>query len=245
MITFVVRGAKVRFVTGGVLLACVTMLLAACTGSPSSSAASGRPAAPGSPAPAGSTPASSATASSASAGSAPSSPAPAGPPSSAPVGPASTPASPAAVAVAGAWSGTGVCPDLQVKLGLAQGTSNTTYQVIQFVNHGSVPCIMDGYPGVNLAGGTPAAPIGLPAAHTGSQASKEVTLQPGGVGNALLQITNARTYLAATCGPVQAQYLIVYRPNRAAPVKVAYGTTACSRPVRMLQISAISLGTGG
>jgi len=24
-----------------------------------------------------------------------------------------------------------------------------------------------------------------------------------------------------------------------------YGTTACSQPVRMLQISAISLGTGG
>jgi hypothetical protein len=39
--------------------------------------------------------------------------------------------------------------------------------------------------------------------------------------------------------------LIVCRPNRAAPVKLAYGTTACSRPVRTLQISAISLGTGG
>ena len=30
-----------------------------------------------------------------------------------------------------------------------------------------------------------------------------------------------------------------------APVKRAYGTTACSQPVRMLQISAISLGAGG
>ena len=68
---------------------------------------------------------------------------------------------------------------------------------------------------------------------------------PGGVGNALLQITDARTYATAKCGPVQAQYLIVYRPNNAAPVQLAYGTTACSKPVRMLQISAISLGTGG
>ncbi len=42
-----------------------------------------------------------------------------------------------------------------------------------------------------------------------------------------------------------ATYLIVYRPNQAAPVKLAYGTTACSQPARMLQISAISLGTGG
>ena len=132
-----------------------------------------------------------------------------------------------------------------MKLGLAQGTSNTTYQVIEFVNRGSVACVMDGYPGVNLAGGSPVAPIGLPAAHTAFPSAKMVTLQPGGAGNALLQITNARTYAAAACGPVQARYLIVYRPNRAAPVKLAYGTTACSRPVRMLQISAISLGPGG
>ena len=150
------------------------------------------------------------------------------------------------MAVAGAWSGTGgLCPDLQVKLGLAQGTSNMTYQVIDFVNHGSVACIMSGYPGVNLASGTPAAPIGLPATHTGSPAPRLVTLQPGEVGNALLQITDAHTYATATCGPVLAQYLIVYRPDQAAPVKLAYVTTACSQPVRMLHISAISPGTGG
>ncbi len=39
--------------------------------------------------------------------------------------------------------------------------------------------------------------------------------------------------------------LSVYRPNQAASVKLAYGATARSQPVRMLQISAISLGTGG
>jgi hypothetical protein len=216
-----------------VLLASVAVLLTACTGSSGSSAASGSPATSASSVPANSIPASSIPAGSA----------------STPAGSASTPAPPAsssAVSVAGAWSGTGaLCPNLQVKLGLAQGTSNTTYQVIEFVNHGSVACIMSGYPGVNLAGGTPTAPIGLPAAHTASPAARLVTLQPGGAGNALLQITDARTYATAKCGPVQAQYLIVYRPNNAAPVKLAYGTTACSKPVRMLQISAISLGTGG
>jgi hypothetical protein len=221
-------------VTRWVLLACATVLLTACTGSSGSSAASGSPAT--SATSAASAPASSAPASSPSSGSVLSTPASTSTP------PASNPA----VAVAGAWSGHGaLCPDLQVKLGLAQGTSNTTYQVIDFVNHGSVACIMSGYPGVNLAGGTPAAPIGLPAAHTEFPAARLVTLQPGGVGNALLQITDAHTYATAKCGPVQAQYLIVYRPNNAAPVKLAYGTTACSQPVRMLQIGAISLGTGG
>ena len=128
--------------------------------------------------------------------------------------------------------------------GVRGDASHLPHRVVRFIRRlrpGHLGFLRSG----QLAGGTPVAPIGLPAAHTEFPAAKEVTLQPGGVGNALLQITNARTYPAATCGPVQAQYLIVYRPNRAAPVKLAYRTTACSQPVRMLQISAISLGTGG
>ena len=163
-----------------------------------------------------------------------------------PTGPAASASSlPPAVSVAGSWSGYGPCPDLQVKLGLAQGTSNTTYQVIDFTNHGQASCVLDGYPGVNLAGGTPVAPIGLPAAHTAFAQAKEIILQPGAVANALLQITDAHAYSTAKCGPVPAQYLIIYRPNEAGAVKVPYGTTACSRAVQMLQISSVSAGTGG
>ncbi len=209
---------------GAALLAGVTVLLAGCTGSGGSPTAASRPSAwesSASPTPAGTAPASTAPAGTAGAASPPS-------------------------AVAGAWSGTGaLCPGLQVKLGLAQATPNTTYQVIEFVNRGSATCIMSGYPGVNLAGGTPVAPIGLPAAQGLAAAAKVVILPAGGVANALLQITNARTYATARCGPVQARYLIVYRPHQAAPAEVAFGATACSQPVRMLQINALSPGTGG
>ena len=202
MITSAVRGASARFAAGGSLLACATVLLAACTGSSGSSAASGPQI-------------------------------------------RSTAATGPTAAVAGAWSGTGaLCPDLQVKLGSARGTSKVTRQVIKFVNHGPVACAMSGYPGVNLAGGTPAAAIGLAAAHAEAGAAT-VTLQPGGAGHALLQITNAHTYAPASCGPVQTQYLIVYRPDHAAPVELPYATTACFQRVQMLQISAISPGTGG
>jgi Domain of unknown function (DUF4232) len=225
-------------VAGAALLACVTVLLTACTGSSGSSTAASRPSASASSAPASTAPASTAPASTAGT---PASSVPA----TAPASPASGATSPPA-AVAGAWSGTGApCPDLQVKLGLAQATPNTTYQVIEFVNHGSGTCIMSGYPGVNLAGGTPVAPIGLPAAQGPASAAKVVILPPGGAANALLLITNAHTYSTATCGPVQARYLIVYRPHQAAPVEVAFGATACSQPVRMLQINAMSPGTGG
>jgi hypothetical protein len=239
VITFVTRVASGRLVAGAALLAGVTVLLAGCTGSDGSSTVASRPSASessASPTPVGTAPASTAPASTAPVG-------------TAPVGTAGTPASGAtspSAAVAGAWSGTGaLCPGLEVKLGLGQATPNTTYQVIEFVNHGSATCIMSGYPGVNLAGGTPVAPIGLPAAQGPAAAAKVVILSAGGVANALLQITNARTYATAACGPVQARYLIVYRPHQAAPVEVAFGATACSQPVRMLQINALSLGTGG
>jgi Protein of unknown function (DUF4232) len=216
-------------VLGGGALACATMLVTACTGSSSSPAASGNSAA------------------SATADPAPSSPTAAGSSAAAPSGASSGSASstPAAVSVAGAWSGYGPCPDLEVQLGLAQGTTNTTYQVIDFTNRGQAGCVLQGSPGVNLAGGTPVAPIGLPAAYSGFAKAREITLQPGGVANALLQITDAHDYSSVRCDPVQAQYLIIYRPDDAVPVKLAYNTTACSRAVQMLQVSAVSVGTGG
>lgn len=216
------------------VLACATMLVTACTGSSGSSAAGDSPA-------------------SATADPAPSAPTVSGSPA-APSSGAETPSgasssgissSPAAVSVAGAWSGFGPCPDLEVRLGLPQGTTNTTYQVIDFINRGRVGCILQGSPGVNLAGGTPVAPIGLPAARSGFPKARTITLQPGGVANALLQITDASDYSSARCGPVPAGYLIIYRPDGAAPVKLAYATTACSTAVQMLQVSAVSLGTGG
>jgi len=114
-----------------------------------------------------------------------------------------------------------------------------------FTNRGTLSCVLDGYPGVNLAGGVPVAPIGLPAAHTAFAKAKEIVLQPGAVANALLQITDARDYADAQCGPVQAEYLIIYRPDNAAPYRLPYATTACSRAVRMLQVSSVSVGTGG
>jgi Protein of unknown function (DUF4232) len=225
-------------VAGSVVLACVTMIVAGCTGSSGSSAASGRSSSP----PASTSPGSPGSGAPGSSGPASSSPAAPASPTAPATGASSAPPP---VSVAGSWSGYGPCPDLQVKLGLAQGTSNTTYQVIDFTNRGSLSCILDGYPGVNLAGGTPVAPIGLPAAHNDFAKAKEIVLQPGAVANALLQITDAHTYSTAKCGPVQAQYLVIYLPDNAAAAKLAYGTTACSRAVRMLQVSGVSDGTGG
>jgi hypothetical protein len=150
-----------------------------------------------------------------------------------------------AVSVAGAWSGYGPCPDLQVKLGLSQGAGPVTYQVIVFTNHSGRTCFIDGVPGVNLAGGPRAATIGLPAAQASVAQAKRIAVLPGASANALLTIQQAASYSSAACGPVPAQYLLVYLPNVATPAKVPYRTTACSRAVQMMQVSVANRGTGG
>jgi hypothetical protein len=133
-----------------------------------------------------------------------------------------------------------------VKLGLVEHDPAVTYQVIDFTNHSSVTCVITGYPGVSLAAGSPAVPIGMPAGHTALTVPEKVlTLRPGGVANATLEITDARHYAQGKCGPVQARYLIVYRPNQANPVTLSYTATACSKPLQLLQVSAVSIGTGG
>jgi hypothetical protein len=129
-----------------------------------------------------------------------------------------------------------------VKLGLAQHDPSVTYQVIDFTNHGPKTCVIYGYPGVSLAAGTPAVPVGLPAAHNTSAPPKVVTLVRGGVVNALLQITTSTPQ--DKCGPVPATHLIVYLPN-AGSVKLPFTATACSKRTQIMQISVVSLGTGG
>jgi hypothetical protein len=146
--------------------------------------------------------------------------------------------------VAGSWSGFGACRDLTVTLGISQRDRGVTYQVIDFTNKGPVTCVLEGYPGVSLTVGPAAVPIGLPAAHNTAQPEKPVTLIRGGVANALLQINTAHT-ARASCSPVQARYLIVYRPNGASPVTLPYAATACASLVRIMQVSPVALGTGG
>lgn len=148
--------------------------------------------------------------------------------------------------VAGTWSGYGPCPDLEVKLGPSEHDPAVTYQVIEFTNRGPVSCILSGYPGVSLAAGTPAVPVGLPAGHTGFKVpAKLLMLRPGAAANATLEIPDVHRYPQGNCGPVQAQHLIVYRPNETSPVSLAFTAMACSKSIQLLQVSAVSLGTGG
>jgi hypothetical protein len=162
-------------------------------------------------------------------------------------GPSGTGATSSSPSSSGTRTGAAPCPSryLAVKAGLAQGTAGSVYQVIVFTNISKVTCSLHGYPGVSLAGGTPVTQIGLAASESTVTPRKLVVLKPGAVANALLRITDALNYPTSTCGPVKADYLIIYPPNQTTPIPLAYTATACSKPVRILAVSVVQPGSGG
>jgi len=149
-----------------------------------------------------------------------------------------TPAAPGAAAP---------CPtrSLGLKPGLSQGAAGSVYQVLDFTNISNVTCTLYGYPGVSLAGGSPVAQVGLAASEDATTPRKLVTLAPGQVANALLRIVDALNFPASTCGPVKTQWIQVYPPNQTTPIYLAYKTTGCSKPVRILSVTVVQAGSGG
>lgn len=156
--------------------------------------------------------------------------------SSSPAAP-TTPASPAAAPGC-------ATRDLQVKLGVSQGTAGSTYTVIDFTNIGTGTCTLYGYPGVALAGGSPVAQIGAAAAESDATPRLLVTLAPGATGNALLRIVDAGNFPPGKCHPVTASFLQVFPPNQTTPTYVATSTQACAKPVRLLTIGVVQPGSG-
>jgi hypothetical protein len=161
--------------------------------------------------------------------------------STAAASPATGAASPTAAGAAPA------CPtrSLGVKLGLAQGAAGSTFQVIDFANISNGPCTLYGYPGVSLAGGKPVTQIGLAAAESHTTPRKLITLAPGAVANAVLQIVHAVNFPAAKCQLTTADYLQIYPPNQTTPAYLHYSSQTCAKRIQILTISVVQAGRGG
>jgi len=160
---------------------------------------------------------------------------------------ASPTASPVSASSPAAPAGPAPCPtrSLGLKAGLSQGTAGSLYTVIDFTNISEVTCTLYGYPGVAQAGGHPVTQIGLAAAESHVSARQLVTLAPGAVASALLQIVDAGNFAPSRCGPVKASYLQIYPPNQTTPVYLSYAWQACSKRVRLLTVSVVVPGSGG
>lgn len=132
--------------------------------------------------------------------------------------------------------------DLKIYLGLGQGAMGSTYQNIDFQNIGSSTCVLYGYPGVSLAGGSPVSQIGPAAEEDPSTPRQVVILAPGDTGNALLRLTHTGVFPPSPCNPTAAAYLQIYPPNQTTPAYIAYTATTCSGPVHTLLIQATRPG---
>jgi Domain of unknown function (DUF4232) len=134
---------------------------------------------------------------------------------------------------------------LGASAGIGQGTPGSSYVVIDFKNLNNYPCTLYGYPGVSLAGGKPVTQIGQAATENPATPRQLVTLAPGSVANALLQIVHAAGYPAQKCAPVTAHWLQIYPPNQSVPIYLHYTAQACAKPVRLLAVNVVVPGSGG
>ena len=184
-------------------------------------------------------PSTSATVPSTASGSAPSATLP--PATTAPAGPSPSTAAP------GGAAGTPACPSsgLRVSLGSASGAAGSVYRYIEFTNVSATSCTLYGFPGVSLLGGSPARQIGAAATRAPNSRPSLVTLAPGRTASALLRVSDAGNYPAATCHQVASTTLRVYPPNQTVPRTVPYASTGCAAAsVKLLQVNAVQPGTG-
>ena len=143
--------------------------------------------------------------------------------------------------------GVPACPNgsLKVTQGLGQGYAGGVYEVIDFTNTSGATCTLYGYPGVALVSGPPYAQIGLAAKRGTTTPAAVVTLAPGAVANATLQIVDALNYPTATCSPAAATDLQVFPPGQTVAVYLPNKSEACAEPVQTTFIGPVQAGSGG
>jgi hypothetical protein len=143
--------------------------------------------------------------------------------------------------------GAPACPNgsLKVTQGLGQGYAGGVYEVIDFTNTSGSTCTLYGYPGVSLVSGPPYVQLGLAAKRTTNTPVTQITLAPGDVANALLQIVEALNFPTATCSPAAATDLQVFPPGQTAAVYLPNTSEACAEPVQTTFIGPVQAGSGG
>jgi hypothetical protein len=161
---------------------------------------------------------------------------------SSPAVPSSAPSSPAASPsdVAAAGCATSVLKAV-VNTSQGGGAAGSVYYPIDFTNTSSSTCTLYGYPGVSFTSGRGGSQIGRPASRNPAGPPVTVTLTPGGVAHATVQVAQAGNYAKSACKPVTAHWLKIFPPNQTAPLYVRFTTQACSHKVPSAGGSQLSI----
>lgn len=142
--------------------------------------------------------------------------------------PQPTPVSPQPVAAASGQCTTG---DLHLSVGAANGAAGSFYYPLQLTNTSGATCTMYGYPGAALVSKPGGSVVGAAAVRNPTFPAEVVTLAPGAVAHATLQVAVAGNYSAPACGPTTAHWLQVYPPGQYAPLFVSFTAQTCRKPV--------------
>jgi uncharacterized protein DUF4232 len=139
--------------------------------------------------------------------------------------PASSPVASHGAAAAGCASSA-----LTAHVDVAQGgaAAGSTYVPIDFTNTSGSACTLEGYPGVSFVRSPSGGRLGKPATRNPAAAASMVTLAPGAVAHATLQVAEAGNYSKSACSPVMAHWLKIFPPDQATAIYARYEVQACS-----------------
>ncbi len=148
-------------------------------------------------------------------------------PSHTPTAPASAPAAPVMDSQPRPCS-TG---DLGLSVGAANGTAGSVYYPLLLTNKSNVTCTLYGYPGVALISQPGGAVVGAAAVRNPTFPAEQVSLTPGAVAHASLQVAFAGNYPPAVCKPVTAHWLQVFPPGEYAAIDIQFTAKTCAGSV--------------
>jgi Protein of unknown function (DUF4232) len=127
-------------------------------------------------------------------------------------------------------AGTAACTSsgLRASVGAPNGAAGSIYYPLDFRNVSGAACTLYGYPGVSFVAAPGTAQLGGTAARNSTFSPKVVTLAPGAVAHASVQVVVAQSYPASLCKPVTAHFLRVYPPGQVAPLYASLTAMTCT-----------------
>ena len=122
---------------------------------------------------------------------------------------------------------------LTAKVASSQGgaAAGSSYLPIDLTNISSHTCVLYGFPGVSWVASIAGDQIGSAATRETSFSPVTVTLAPGSVAHAIMQIADAGNYPSSICQPVTAHWLRIIPPDQFSSLYAKFTTQVCAKKI--------------
>lgn len=134
---------------------------------------------------------------------------------------------------------------LTLSLGQGDTSMSQTHLPLHFVNRGSAPCVIVGFPGVSYVTGDNGQQVGPPAQRDGA-VGKPITLAPGQTATTIVDSVTVGVFDANVCQPTAVRGFRVYAPDDRASMFVALpsGFQGCqgNTPSPQLRLTTLTAG---